>query len=102
MYKFIVTLLSALFLVLSPALSFANTETTGDYLKSSAITADVKAKLLAEPTVKSLKISVETVNGKVILTGNVDTPQQKETAGTVAGQANGVTAVENDLIVQNH
>lgn len=100
MYKLILTSLSALFLILNPAMSFANTETTSDYAKSSAITADVKSKLLAEPGIRSLKISVETVNGKVILKGNVENQQQKETASTLAAQVNGVTSVENDLVVQ--
>ncbi len=75
-------------------------ETSKQYVKSSAITADVKAKLLADSDVKSLHISVKTVKDKVILTGHVDTQDQKEKAGSIAAACDGVASVDNKLKVK--
>jgi hyperosmotically inducible protein len=78
----------------------ATTASATTYVKDSAITADVKAKLLADTDVKSLHISVRTMHHKVILTGHVETTDQKEKAGSIASSADGVTSVENKLMVK--
>jgi hyperosmotically inducible protein len=81
--------------------NYANAaETSKQYVKSSAITADVKAKLLADSDVKSLHISVKTVHDKVILTGHVDTAAQKDKAGSIAAACDGVASVDNKLKVK--
>lgn len=49
-------------------------------LNDSAITAEVKAKLFADPLIKSSDISVTTTKGEVFLTGKVDTELQYERA----------------------
>lgn len=63
----------------------------------AAITADVKARLIAEPGIRSLSINVDTWNGKVTLKGKVATSAQRSTAGKLAGKVRGVKSVQNEL-----
>ncbi|TDK23224.1 BON domain-containing protein [Luteimonas aestuarii] len=58
------------------------------------ITTKVKASLLANQDVSGLDISVETVNGVVTLTGEVDTQAEADRAVAVAGEIEGVTRVD--------
>lgn len=62
-------------------------------LSDSTITMAVKAKLLIEPNVKSLEISVETINGEVILRGDVTDFQNRSDAEAVARSVDGVKSV---------
>jgi hyperosmotically inducible periplasmic protein len=63
------------------------------------ITAKIKTKLLADPEVGGLAINVDTVNGKVTLTGTAKTKAQKNEAGKLAKNTEGVTDVVNDIVV---
>jgi osmotically-inducible protein OsmY len=84
----------------SVVVNTAYSETSKQFVKSSAITADVKAKLLADPDVKSLHISVKTKKDVVILTGHVDTADQKAKAAAIAAGADGVGSVLNKIVVK--
>ncbi|MDQ8038863.1 MAG: BON domain-containing protein [Rickettsiella sp.] len=75
-------------------------ETTGQYVDNSVITLKAKSKLLADPELKSLAISVMSYKGQVKLTGFVDTEAQKIKAGKLVKQVEGVTAVTNALVVK--
>ena len=75
-----------------------NTVKTG--ISDSAITADVKAKLLANPGTKGFDIHVETNHGVVTLHGTVRSTAEKELAERLAKGADGVKAVDNDLTVK--
>jgi hyperosmotically inducible periplasmic protein len=75
-------------------------ESTGAYLDDSAITGKVKAAILQDPALKVMQIDVTTYENVVQLSGFVDTPQMVEHAGAVAKEVNGVTSVQNDLIVK--
>jgi hyperosmotically inducible protein len=66
----------------------------------SAITAKVKAALLAEPNLKSLQISVDTKEGTVTLTGNVDNSDMRDKAKQVASATDGVKGVIDQLTVK--
>lgn len=68
-------------------------------LADAEITAKVKAAIFAEPGLKTLQISVDTVKGGVTLTGSVDSPANSSKAGALAGAVAGVTKVENRLVV---
>jgi hyperosmotically inducible periplasmic protein len=70
-------------------------------VSDSAITADVKAKLLADPGTKVFDIHVETNRGVVTLHGTVRSTAEKELAERLAKSADGVKAVDNDLIVKD-
>ncbi|HVC37281.1 MAG TPA: BON domain-containing protein [Gammaproteobacteria bacterium] len=69
-------------------------------ISDSAITADVKAKLLANPGTKGFDIHVETNHGVVTLHGTVRSTAEKELAERLAMSADGVKAVDNDLTVK--
>src|SRR5688572_15560842 len=76
-------------------------ETTGQYASSSALTVKVKAKLMADDTVKSLPITVNSYKGVVQLAGFVDDEQQIRQAIKVAKSVDGVKQVRNCLIVKH-
>lgn len=64
------------------------------------ITAKVKAAILAEPGLKTLQISVDTVKGVVTLTGAVDTQSHSDKAKSLASAVSGVSGVKNQLVVK--
>lgn len=66
----------------------------------SATTADVKAKLLADASLKPLSISVATYQGQVTLVGEVGNAMQRDLAGKLARGVKGVKSVRNDLTVK--
>lgn len=76
------------------------TDSTGQYVDDSAITAKVKSALLGDDAVKSFAVSVETVKGVVQLSGFVDTSDQRSAAGRDASAVLGVKDVKNSLIVK--
>jgi hyperosmotically inducible periplasmic protein len=65
--------------------------------EDAAVTAKVKARLMAEPGIDSLQIDVDTINGRVTLSGEVDTPQHRARAKELAGSVEGVTGVVDRL-----
>ena len=66
----------------------------------AAITARVKAALLAERGIPSLSISVETYEGRVQLSGFVKSPDIVSRAGRVTAGVNGVRTVHNNIGVR--
>ncbi len=75
------------------------TETSGQYVNDSVITAKVKAELLANEAFKSLSISVKTNKGVVTLSGKVSNNLQKNKAISIASQVKGVKSVKDNLVV---
>jgi hyperosmotically inducible periplasmic protein len=72
----------------------------GQVMDDAAITAAVKAKLLADPTVGGLKIDVDTRSGVVYLTGDhMKSQNEIDTAVRLAKETSGVKSVENKLVV---
>lgn len=70
----------------------------GVAIDDAAITAKVKAAIFSEPGLKTLQISVDTVNGVVTLSGSVDSLSSSNKARALAGAAAGVKAVKNRLV----
>ena len=69
-------------------------------INDAEITAKVKAAIFAEPGLKTLQISVDTINGVVTLSGSVDTQQNSDTARALASAVSGVHEVENHLMIK--
>lgn len=67
----------------------------------SAITTDVKTRLLANPGTKGFDIHVETNHGVVTLHGTVRSKAEEELAERIAKGVDGVKAVTNDLTVKD-
>lgn len=76
-----------------------NTSVKG-YAGDTAITSEVKAKLLADDTVPSRKVKVETTDGVVQLSGTVESQAQSDRAESIAKAIDGVKSVKNDLKTQ--
>lgn len=74
------------------------TESTGQYVAGSALTAKVKAALLATKGLYSNDIQVTTLKDVVILEGIVDNKAQVELAVRVASGVSGVAGVHNKLV----
>lgn len=72
---------------------------TAQAFDDSEITAKIKAALLAEPGLKSLHISVDTVHGVVTLSGSVDAKANSDQARALAASVVGVREVNNQLVV---
>jgi len=70
------------------------------YWSDASITAAVKTKLAAEKLATLTKIDVDTRNGAVTLTGNVESEGMRRRAAEIASGVNGVREVVNNLKVQ--
>ena len=70
------------------------------YAGDTAITSEVKAKLLADDIVPSRKVTVETSDGVVHLSGTLESSKQVDRAADIAKAVTGVKSVKNDLKVQ--
>ena len=66
-----------------------------DVLDDAQITAQIKAKLIADPEVTAFHIDVDTVDGQVTLNGKVARADQKAEAEKLARHTAGVTVVHN-------
>lgn len=65
----------------------------------AAITAALKAKLIADDELKALDINVDTVGGVVMLTGAAPSETAKVRATEIARTVDGVSDVRNDLTI---
>lgn len=75
-------------------------EGTGEYVDDTVITTKVKAAVLAEPTLKSAEINVETFKGRVQLSGFVSSRADIDKAVMLARDVKGVSSVANDMRVK--
>ena len=78
----------------------AQSAKTGVAIDDAEITAKVKAAIFAEPGLKTLQISVDTVRGVVTLSGSVDSQANSDRAKALAGAVAGVKEVENKLVLK--
>lgn len=65
--------------------------------EDSSITTSIKAELVKDPLIKSIKIDVDTVDGNVLLSGVVDSELQSSRAVEIAEQFKGVKSVKNNM-----
>ena len=98
--------LAALPVAQADNLQNGSTETTGQYMSASAITAKVKTALLSKKNLDSTRIKVqsETVSNNpdkyiVILTGTQKSQNLVDLAGLTVKEVDGVTKVINKLTV---
>jgi len=75
-------------------------QTVGEYIDDATITTQVKARMLNDPDVSGTSISVETLNGTVMLSGFATSATEKSTAETIARNVNGVKEVRNQIAIQ--
>ena len=70
-------------------------------VQDTNITAAVKTALAADPALSALKIEVSTGDGVVTLVGPAPDEKSRERAAVLAAAPQGVTRVENRLVVAN-
>ncbi len=75
-------------------------ESVGAYVDDTAITTAVKARFVENKLVDAVSISVETLNGTVMLSGFAKNIDEKTTAEALARKVNGVRVVRNEIIVR--
>lgn len=75
-------------------------ESVGAYVDDAGITAKIKAQLLENKDVAGTSISVETLNGTVMLSGFAKSALERNTAERIAKQVKGVKAVKNEIAVR--
>lgn len=83
--------------VMGACTSTRTQQSAGEYTSDAAITAKVKAALLAAKDVSAADVNVETFRGTVQLSGFVDSQAQAARAVEVARGVEGVQSVRNDL-----
>jgi len=74
--------------------------TVGEYIDDASITTAVKAKFVEAKTVDASAISVETLNGEVMLSGFAKNAVEKSDAERLAGGVKGVKRVRNEIAVR--
>ncbi len=76
-------------------------QTAGEIVDDSVITSSVKTQLASDKVATLTRVEVETNNGVVYLTGQVQTAEQRSHIGSVVSQVKGVKRVVNNLQVIN-
>ena len=75
--------------------------TVGEYIDDAAITTSVKAKFVEDKSVDAAAISVETLDGTVMLSGFAKSSTEKSNAEGIARNVKGVKMVKNQIVVRN-
>jgi osmotically-inducible protein OsmY len=86
-------------LVLLLTFGCSSTQTVGEEIDDATITTKVEAKLTGDPEVSAFNVDVDTNDGVVRLSGEVEKPEAKAEAEKLARETEGVRRVINDITV---
>lgn len=75
-------------------------ETVGAYIDDATITTQVKARFFENTTVAGSSISVETLNGVVMISGFAKSASEKSAAERIAAEVSGVKSVKNQIVIR--
>ena len=75
-------------------------ETMGAYVDDTGITTLVKSRMAESKLVSASSISVETLNGTVMLSGFAKSSTEKNEAERIARGVNNVKVVKNEIAVR--
>ena len=75
-------------------------ESVGAYVDDTAITTAVKARFIENKEVDAAAISVETLNGTVMLSGFAKNVAEQVVATNLTWKVKGVRAVKNETVVR--
>ncbi|MEK7415942.1 MAG: BON domain-containing protein [Planctomycetota bacterium] len=75
-------------------------ETVGAYVDDTTITSQVKSRFIENKAVDASAISVETLNGTVMLSGFAKNATEKSTAEDIARNVNGVKSIKNGIAIR--
>jgi osmotically-inducible protein OsmY len=88
------------FIVIAAALLISLTGCESRTATDATVSTAIKNKLAADPTTSAAKISVDTANGVVTLSGSVPTVAEKAEAERIARNTQGVAQVVNNISVE--
>ncbi len=100
MKKIFITIGLAAIFILQGCVAVSHGESPEQFMNSSIITASVKTRLANTAGLETLGLSVQTLNGDILLSGFVQNERQKVAAGRVAENTQGVRKVINNIVVQ--
>lgn len=75
-------------------------QTVGAYIDDTTITTQIKGRFFDDKAVAGTAISVETLNGVVLLSGFAKSATEKTAAESIAREVNGVKSVRNEIVIQ--
>lgn len=75
-------------------------ETVGAYVDDTVITSTVKSRFVEDVQVSAAAISVETLNGTVMLSGFAKSNLERNAAENIARRVNGVKLVKNEIAIR--
>lgn len=75
-------------------------QTVGAYVDDAGITTLVKARMAESKLVSATSISVETLNGTVMLSGFAKSATEKAAAENIARGVNNVKSVRNEIVIR--
>ncbi len=76
-------------------------ETLGAYVDDAGITTLVKSRMAESKLVSASSISVETLNGTVMLSGFAKSATEKSEAERIARGVNNVKSVRNEILIRS-
>lgn len=93
------TLLAAFLMTvgLAACASGPERQSAGDYIHDSSITTRVKTAFIRDPDVHAMDIHVETMGGKVQLSGFAASQKEIDRAVELATAVSGVEGIKNDI-----
>jgi len=95
------TLAASLVLVLASGCAVSRgQETVGAYIDDTGITTLVKSRFFEDKDVAGSSISVETLNGTVMLSGFAKSALERNKAENIARGVKGVTSVRNEIAIR--
>ena len=92
--------LVAAFLTLGGCAVVRGQETVGAYVDDTSITTQIKARYIDNKDVDTVAISVETLNGVVMLSGFAKSQAERSNAEMLARKVTGVRNVRNEIVVR--
>ena len=75
-------------------------QTVGAYVDDAGITTLVKSRMAESKLVRASSISVETLNGTVMLSGFAKSLTEKSAAENIARNVNNVKLVKNEIAIR--
>jgi hyperosmotically inducible periplasmic protein len=81
--------------------SNSNSDTMGEKIDDSSITAQVKYELFSHRSTSALKTSVNTNEGHVVISGDASNDAEKDLVTKLAKSVRGVESVDNNMVVRN-
>ena len=91
---------SLVFLAASGCAVSRGQESVGAYVDDTGITTLVKSRFFEDKDVAGTSISVETLNGTVMLSGFAKSNLERNKAETIARAVHGVKSVKNEISVR--